>query len=519
MTHTRFNIVDLFFDAARKYPDKTAIIEPDQQVSFATLAQQVQDTAAYFLDKGIGPGDRVLVFVPMSIHLYRTVLALFHIGATAVFLDEWVNKKRMEECCKVAQCKGFIGIPKARLLAIFSSELRKIPIKLGLRYASSSRQPSDTIYPTNASDTALVTFTTGSTGTPKAAKRTHDFLHEQFQALLEKIDPSPDDIDMPVLPIVLLINLGAGCTSVIADFKASKPDTLKPEKLLQQLVTHQVTRMVASPFVVKQLALYLSQHPYSLPALRKIFTGGAPVFPNEAALYIHAFPDVQIEIVYGSTEAEPISSVQAQELVQLQEEVKSSGLYVGIPYRKTAVAIIAIQTDPISCPTEQDFQKYLLPSEQIGEIIVSGSHVLQEYFNNAEALKQNKIFVGNQCWHRTGDSGYLQNGHLYLTGRCATLIYQNDLLICPFLYENYFQSIPGIEIGTIMSIDNQLFAILEPKKGISQESVEAYLQKAPTLFNAIRFVVRMPRDPRHHSKIDYAQLRKMLGDRKKAKND
>ena len=84
---------------------------------------------------------------------------------------------------------------------------------------------------------ALITFTTGSTGTPKAALRSHVFLNEQFKALLHEIQPKPTDIDMPILPIVLFVNLGVGCTSIIADYKQTKPNNLDPKKIINQLQT------------------------------------------------------------------------------------------------------------------------------------------------------------------------------------------------------------------------------------------------------------------------------------------
>ena len=63
----------------------------------------------------------------MGIDLYIHVLALFHMGCTAVFLDEWVNIKRLQLCCKIANCKGFIGTPMARFIGRFIPELRAIP--------------------------------------------------------------------------------------------------------------------------------------------------------------------------------------------------------------------------------------------------------------------------------------------------------------------------------------------------------------------------------------------------------
>ena len=99
MTHQHYNIIDLFTEAAQRTPDRIAIIESEKRISFSELDRQITATVAYFQAKGIRKGDRVLVFVPMSIDLYRIVLALFRMGATAVFLDEWVSRERLNICC------------------------------------------------------------------------------------------------------------------------------------------------------------------------------------------------------------------------------------------------------------------------------------------------------------------------------------------------------------------------------------------------------------------------------------
>ncbi len=501
-----FNIVDHFYYSAKKYPNKPAIAYQGNSISFSELEKQVSDTANYFLSKGIQKGDRVMLFVPMSMDLYRTVLALFRIGAVAVFLDEWVGKKRLEACCEIAQCKAFIGILKARVLGIFSKELRKIPIKLGTNYSTTK---NNLAFPsTNTTDTALITFTTGSTGTPKAAKRTHGFLNEQFNALLEKIDPQPNDIDMPVLPIVLLINLGVGNTSVIAEFKASKPDSLDPQKIVKQLLTNKVNRIVSSPFFLKKISEHLIQNNIKLPHLKKAFTGGAPVFPNEAAIYTKALPDTDVQIVYGSTEAEPISSIEAKQLVTTQQGENKIGLLVGKLHRTTQAKIIKITNDSIEVTNETELNALELKSGEVGEIIVSGPHVLKEYFNNDAALKRNKIFIGDIVWHRTGDSGYFDiENNLFLTGRCNSLFYANGKLIAPFIYENYLQQISGM--GTVMNINNTTTVVAEADKS-NKEKVKNKIKNSGLFFEKIILITKIPRDPRHNSKIDYETLLKSI---------
>lgn len=500
-----FNIADLFFSAAKRNPLTTAIIYKNRKISFTELEKEITATAHFFQRKGIVKNDRVLVFVPMSIDLYRIVLALFKIGATAVFLDEWVSRKRMEECCKTAQCKAFIGISKAQILAVFSRELRKIPIKLGTAY--STGQSNGTFAVTSKEDTALITFTTGSMGTPKAAKRTHGFLYHQFKALKEKIEPEKGDISMPVLPIVLLINLATGTTSVIADFKSSKPNLLRPEKIIQQITKYSVNSIIASPFFIKEIAEYIISNNISIPCIKKIFTGGASVFPGEAARYYEAFPQVKTEIVYGSTEAEPISSIDIETLIKEKNNILR-GLNAGKPDKCTEVKIIHIIEGNICINSEEELSAIELPLKAIGEIIVSGNHILREYFNNEEALNRNKIFIGNTCWHRTGDSGYLdENGTLFLTGRCSTLFQKDGTIIYPFIYENYFQTIGEVETGTIMLIKGKITAIIELKDESGKDAVKSNLESALPLLEKILFLKKIPRDPRHNSKIDYEKLR------------
>ncbi|MDH5475865.1 MAG: AMP-binding protein, partial [Cyclobacteriaceae bacterium] len=408
----------------------------------------------------------------------------------------------LELCCKLADCKGFIGVFKARMFVIFSSELRAIPIKLNLRKKSTEKID---ITPISENDAALITFTTGSTGTPKAANRTHGFLKAQFEALLDEIEPKYTDIDMPVLPIVLFVNLGVGCTSVIANFKMTKPESMNATAIATQIYENKVNRITASPFFIRKIAKHLKESKTELSGIEKIFTGGAPVFPDEAKLYREAFPNTITKIVYGSTEAEPISSIDANFLVNRAGELKQ-GLPVGKPYHKAEIRIIRIIKNAISVKNEDTFQLLCAEDGEIGEIVVSGAHVLKQYYNNEVAFKENKIVVGNMVWHRTGDSGFMKQGELFLTGRCKQLINIETGLISPFIIENQLQSIDGITMGTILYVDNKLILVIETSLSISQ--IEQHIAEID--YDVIKTIAKIPRDPRHNSKIDYEKLRRLV---------
>jgi olefin beta-lactone synthetase len=499
------NVSELFFKRAEEYPGKIAIADKNEMlITFAALAAEVKQTASYYYSKGIRPGDRVLVFVPMGIPLYRCILALFSMGAVAVFLDEWVSKDRLEVCCRLAKCKAFIAPFKLRLFAMISKEMRNIPVWLGTGFKDAPVPiPNQT---TNADETALITFTTGSTGIPKAADRTHSFLNAQFDALVDKIQPRANDVDMPVLPIVLLLNLGTGVTSIIADYNSRKPKKIDPSRLWNQLLKHKANRFTASPYVVEQLALFSCQ---PKPALR-IFTGGAPVFPAQAQNMLNGLPGSSIEIVYGSTEAEPISSISAGILAASGKKLET-GLPVGKPYRGTQVLILAVTEANISAGSDEELKSRSLAHSHVGEIVVTGKHVLKHYIANPEAEKRNKIITAQNTWHRTGDAGYLdENGDLFLCGRCSTLIYdKKEKLLAPFLWENRLGAIKGIAAGTILQNNNEILAAVETKEEFDTESIKKEILNLYP-FDKIVFVKNLPRDPRHFSKVDYEKLKEKL---------
>lgn len=504
MNHDSFNIIQPFVKAALAFPFKTALIQGNQKISYNTLYEKIQQKAAYFTQCGIKKGDRVLVFIPMSIDLYITVLALFYMGATAVFVDEWVNRERLAICCKMAGCKGFIAPAKMRILALTSKAIRKIPVWLNInKYSHEKIQP----VPVNNTDTALITFTTGSTGIPKAANRTHAFLYEQFKALLREIDPNPGDTGLTTLPIVLLLNLGTGCTSVIPSVSASKPESTDFGQIAKEIITHKVNRLESSPDFAMRLAKYITDKKMELSELKKLFTGGAPVFPKDAAFLQSAFKNTIVNIVYGSTEAEPVSVIDAKNLSMAPI---TNGLPVGKIHHGTRVRIIPITGQYLNFESGESFEKFALKNGEVGEIVVSGAHVLTGYIDNAEAEKQNKIWVNGSCWHRTGDSGTLDAaGNLYLHGRATMVFEHRGITHYPFMAERIIKESGIAVIGTLMPINNQVIVFAEGNMA-DREKLKQHLNSRGLRFDRLVMLKKIPRDKRHFSKIEYSVLKNLL---------
>jgi acyl-CoA synthetase (AMP-forming)/AMP-acid ligase II len=489
------HILEAFLAQVRQHPDRMALVEGDRQITYAELAREIRQTAAHFQQKGIRKGDRVLVLVPMSIDLYRNVLALFYMGAVAVFLDEWVSFPRLKACCRLVSCQALLAPLPIRALALLSASLRKIPIWLGPGFDKNRGEAAlAEVLPEHE---ALITFTTGTTGIPKAANRTHGFLQAQFDALKPLVDNGLE-ADMPLLPIVLLLNLGLGKTSVIERVSSKKP--FHPDRLVPSMLRNQVQSLSGSPYFLVELTRYVQKEKVQVPDLKSIITGGGPLFPDEAEEIARAFPNVRLTIVYGSTESEPISHVQwpAPACPFLLP-----ALPAGFPDPAATVCLIPFQVGPVT-----EIQP-LAPGEA-GELLVSGRHVLSGYIKNPEADRQHKIRVHGQIWHRTGDAARMDtDGRIWLLGRAGERFVWKGQVYFPFELELLWRSLqPGGRVAALAN-GSQVRLLFEGQP--DPEVIRLFLHQTGLEGVEVLSASDLPRDPRHKTRLDIGAIRKRFG--------
>ncbi|MDX1653233.1 MAG: AMP-binding protein [Brumimicrobium sp.] len=495
------NISNYFFDQAAKNPDKSAIIHGNNSITYGELAAEVKKTAQYIYGKGIRKNDRVLVFIPMGIDLYRIVLAIFSVGATAVFIDEWTDKSALLKACKTAKCKAMITGLKVRFFSMFYHETRSIPIKLLISGRAKNLMDPISV---DKDDSALITFTTGSTGLPKAADRSHGFLSLQLEIIGNEMNNSGYDVAMVNLPVVLFSNLAQGISSVIPLYNSIQPDRSDWNAIAAQLNIHKVTQITGSPYFLSGIADHFRKKDQTVSGITKIFTGGGPVFPDQARMLLFVFTSARIKVVYGSTEAEPISLIDAENLLELYT-MEQKGLPAGVPHPSLNVKIVRM-TEKIEQKMKSDkFEQMKVKEEEIGEILISGSPVLDRYFPAEKNLPTNKVQVNEVLWHRTGDSGYIKNDILYLTGRVQEIIKRENKYYAPFIEELKINAHPFVKNGCIIQSENKIVLFIQLEKGCI---ISEKLFDFP--FDELRIIDEFPRDPRHHTKIDYRALRKLI---------
>jgi acyl-CoA synthetase (AMP-forming)/AMP-acid ligase II len=230
---------------------------------------------------------------------------------------------------------------------------------------------------------------------------------------------------------------------------------------------------------------------------------------------LHAMaPRARVVAVYGSTEAEPIATVEYSAIGETEWRAMEAGagLLAGRPVDAISLRIIADRPgEPLGPFTPQAFDFLARGPSQPGEIVVSGAHVLPGYLGgigNAEM----KILVGDRVWHRTGDAGYLDaRGRLWLLGRCQARIGEGPDVLYPFAVECAALTVDGVERTALVEHDGQRLLVVELSRGASADTIAVLRQRLSfARLDEVIDVPMIPVDRRHNAKIDYGALRALL---------
>lgn len=508
------NLAALLPERAALHPGRTALVEYRRGVAhrltFGDLARRVAETAGALQREGLQPGDRVLLLVPMSVELYVTLLAVLHAGGSAVFLDAWSGLGRIDAAVRAARPDFFLGSPRAQLLRVISPSVRSIRRKLVAPVRCGPPVPVQVVDPGHA---ALLTLTTGSTGRPKIAARSHAFLWAQHTVLSAHLGLREGDVDMPALPIFVLGNLAQGIPSVLPDFNPRRVADVRPERILRQMDAEGVTTTGGSPAFYQALAEWCGVRGRKIP-VRALFTGGAPVLPRLARLLVESTAG-EAHMVYGSTEAEPISGIPLREMLDRVGERTGHrrGLCAGLPVPEVRVRILRPVDGPVGLDEGGWSDLEVAPGE-VGEVVVAGPHVLSGYLDDPRSDRENKIREAACTWHRTGDAAYRdEDGRLWLMGRVSQRVRREGRTWWPLPVEIAAGDIPGVTHAAYLGVgeaDHQhaLLVLESNRKKLGSLSFGEELVSAPV--DDLRVLSTIPRDARHASKTDVAALRRRL---------
>jgi acyl-CoA synthetase (AMP-forming)/AMP-acid ligase II len=417
-------------ETARQNPDGMAVAMPrgrdaaGKRVYQTLTFRQLDDDSNLLADglaaMGVRPGTRLVLMVPPSIDFISLVFAMFKAGVVTILIDPGMGRRNLVRCLVDSDPEGFIGIPLAQ--AVRAVLRRRFPkavhnVTVGRRWfwggrtiaQLRSRRLSEGFRPasTTADDPAAIIFTTGSTGPPKGVLYRHGNFNRQADEIRDFYAIQPGEIDLPGFPLFALFNCAMGVSTVIPDMDPTRPAKVDPRNIVEAVRDWNVTQAFGSPAVWNVVGRYCETHKIVLPTLKRVLSAGAPVPPHVLARMKAAIAaDGDVHTPYGATEALPVASIAASEVLAetTAKSAQGAGTCVGRRFPGIEWRVIRITDEPIATIDEAE----MLPPGEIGELIVRGPVVTSHYVTRTESNALSKIADKSGFWHRMGDVGWIE---------------------------------------------------------------------------------------------------------------
>ncbi len=526
-----FNIASALPVRAERHPQRKAIVFPENynaggkrcysHLTYEQLDRRCDQFAHALKRQGISRGHKILLMVRPGPDFVSLSFALFKIGAVPVLIDPGMGRSNLKQSIAQIQPDGLVGIPLAQLFRVFNRKAfrtARYTVTVGGRrwlwgggLLERMIDPSDGHFPvaeTRSTDPAAILFTTGSTGPPKGVTYQHGMFRAQVEMIREHYGIQEQEVDLPAFPLFVLFSVAWGTTSIIPDMDPSRPAQVEPAKIVEAIQDHGVTYTFGSPAIWRRVGVYCAERGLTLPSVRRILMAGAPV-PEQVLRPFQQIlgPQADTHTPYGATEALPLCSLHGREILQdtAVETRQGAGVCVGKPLPQVTLRIIRIDDGTIDLWDD----RLCLPQGEIGEIVVKGPPVTQEYHLHPEQTRQAKIAEGDQIWHRMGDLGYLdRQGRLWVCGRKAHRVKTDAGPLYTIPCEAIFNQHPAVLRSALVGVGTRAVIIIELERGhspsdeLSAELLE--LARAADHTRSIGTVLYhpcFPVDIRHNAKI------------------
>jgi long-chain acyl-CoA synthetase len=441
----RVNLATILIDTARRRPRAEALRRGRRRVGYAELDGASARVAERLAAGGIRPGDRVAVMVPNVPEYVAAYYGVLRAGAVVVPLD--VDVKRDEVRAMLADAGASLliawrGLQPARATDAVASWLIApgsffddgVPVAEPA--GAAPRQPGDT---------AVIVYTSGTTGQPKGAELTHANLRHNARATQELFGFGPGDAVLGVLPLTHAF--GQTCTlnaAVLAGARlvmASRCESLEG-----------VTVLVGVPSMYARL---LADEPLRAPALRLCISGGAPLAPELHDAWERATGTRLLE-GYGLTETSPVASFN-------RPADRPRPGSIGTPIAGVEMELLDVSADGV------------------GEIAIRGPNVMKGYWKRPE---ETRAVLSDDGWLRTGDLARRDgDGAFWIVGRSRDLIIRDGRNVYPREIEDVLCGHPDVLEAAVLGVPDRLVGeevvacvVMGRRASVTEEQLRDYVR-------------------------------------------
>jgi 1-acyl-sn-glycerol-3-phosphate acyltransferase len=446
----------------------------ERRITYEDLHQAARRAAVGLLDTGLQAGDRVAIMLPTGADFFTTFLAVLMAGGIPVPIYPPFRRAQVEDHLRrqagiLRNAQACILVtdleiqPLAGILMGLAEDLRSVTTVAEL----SRSEPLAYVAPASASTTALIQYTSGSTGDPKGVVLSHANLLANIRAMGAALEASSHDVFSSWLPLyhdMGLIGAWLGSLYYGAPLAVMPPLAFlaNPARWLWSIHRHRATLSAAPNFAFELCLKSVRDDDIAgldLGSLRMVVNGAEPVSPGTITRFAARFgrfgfrPEAMAP-VYGLAECSvglafpPVGRQPLIDRVQRMALSRDGSAIAARPDEPTPLEFVACGR-PL--PGHQirivDEAGRELPDRRQGRLEFKGPSATSGYFRNDE--KTRALFDGE--WLDSGDLAYIAQGDIYVTGRIKDMIIRAGRHIFPHELEEMVGSIEGIRKGCVVA--------------------------------------------------------------------
>ncbi|MFQ5515628.1 MAG: long-chain fatty acid--CoA ligase [Myxococcota bacterium] len=485
------NLGTILASTAALRPDQVVIRLGERTLSYAELDRTARGVASSLRKRGVEPGQKVALMIPNVPEFTIAYFGILYAGATVVPLNVLLSAPEVTYHLEDSESRLLIAHPFFRASAAAGASGAGVPVVwAGGRVEGApaledlaAATPLRDLYPTLETDTAVILYTSGTTGKPKGAELTHSNLLLNCAIVVPQlIEIRPSDVALATLP--LFHSFGQTCiqnASITAGSSFSLLPRFTPEDAFRIMEGDRVTIFAGVPTMYFGLLNHEGGERFDLSALRVCMTGGAAM-PVEVMREFEKRYGVTILEGYGLSETSPVASFT------MIDRPRKPGS-IGYPVWGVEMAIL------------DDKDRELGPGEA-GEICIRGHNVMKGYLKQREATLE--ALRGG--WFHTGDIGIRdEDGAYRIVDRKKDMILRGGFNVYPREIEEVLYAHPAIVEAAVIGIPDEKLGeevkahvVLAPEQPLGAKELIAYCKERLAAYKyprVVEFHDSLPKGP------------------------
>jgi long-chain acyl-CoA synthetase len=482
------NLAMILTETAERNGDQTAFKLDDVELSYSLLDEGSARIAALLKSKGIEPGDRVGLMMPNVPYFPVIYFGILRAGAVVVPMNVLLKGREVAFYLEDPGAKlvfAWGDFAEAAETGAEQAGTELILVKPGeFEKLVAEHEPDTEMVERSEDDTAVILYTSGTTGKPKGAELTHSNLHKNSAGVSEKLgELTEEDVLLGALP--LFHSFGQTCTMNSAVFVGATVTMLPrfdPEKALEIIARDKVTIFQGVPTMYNAMLHSESADDADCSTLRTCMSGGAAMPAELMRAFEEKFGCIILE-GYGLSETSPVASFNHPD-----KERKPGS--IGTPIEGVEMQV-------------WDDDGNELEQGEVGEIVIRGHNIMKGYWNRDDA---NKEAITDDGWFRTGDMAKVdEDGYFFIVDRKKDLIIRGGYNVYPREIEEVLYEHPAIQEAAVVGVPHDELGeevgaavVLKQGESLDADELKSYVKEQVAAYKYPRtvwFVDELPKGP------------------------